>query len=35
MIKPEEILRIALKYRWIIIIPFCLALVAGIALSII
>ncbi len=32
--KPEEILRIILKRRWFIIVPFCLALIAGIYLSI-
>ena len=34
MFKPDQILEIALRRRWLIIIPFCLALVVGIYLSI-
>lgn len=32
--RPEEIIRIVLKRRWLIIVPFCLALITGIYLAI-
>lgn len=34
-IRPEQILEIALKRRWLIMIPFCLCLMAGIAFAIV
>jgi len=32
-INPEQIIELALKYRWFIIIPFCLSMIAGIFLA--